>query len=270
MHKNTKLSSTITAQIVDLYSTGIGTQQIASMLSVHPSTVQKYIKKCGILTPKQRYTHNADFFSTYTPESAYWAGFIMADGYVRTNRHMLGIHLNEEDKNHLHTFLHTINSTNNLVHDVHTNAWCVQLYSKQIKQDLSTQFNIVARKSLIATFPSQIPKEYYNHFIRGVMDGDGSITYTTMPTLSFVGARTLITPIVNIISNAVALTMHKQKLKPVISTPNKNKNWFTSVAFYGKNANNVLDWLYQESTTNTRLARKYEKYRELFTAGGAE
>lgn len=253
------ISREISDQIVSQYESGVGTQQIAQTFNLHPSTIQKHIKKQGILKPKNQYTHNAAFFSTYTPESVYWAGFIMADGYVRTNRHMVGIHLQERDKEHLRMFLQVVKSSHNLLHDTCSDAWCVQIYSKQLKFDLLTNFNVTPQKSKTATFPLQIPKEYYHHFIRGIIDGDGCITYTTVPTLSLVGTNPLLTTVNGIISNNTSLLHY-----PKICTPISSKLWFSSLSFYGKNAKIVLDWIYKDSTNSTRLDRKYKLYCDLF------
>lgn len=265
MRNNRKTSKETIDVIKILYEQGKGTEYIAKTLSLHPSTVQKHLKRLGILKSKQKYHHQCDFFDDFTVDSCYWAGMMMSDGYVRENRNMFGIHLKSCDKQHLHNFLHVIKSNNLLIYDTHTDAHCVQIYGKQCKQGLMTNFNIIPNKSKTARYPTTVPTNMHAHFIRGVIDGDGSITYTTVPTVSIVGTVDLLESINDIISNNVDILMRsKNKTKPTITIRDADKPWFGSVSFYGKNAAKLLRWIYSESSEFNRLERKYETYLRLF------
>lgn len=264
---NLPLITTVVSDIIESYTRGDGTKSIAERLCVHESTVQKYLRRAGILKPKHIYVHTRSFFASYTPESAYWAGFIMADGYVSSNRNMVGIHVQHQDKEHLEHFLRAIGATNKLIHDSHANAWCVQIYSTELKQDLLNNFNITPRKSKTALYPSHIPSNFNSHFIRGIMDGDGSLSHTTMRTLSFVGTKLILTSINDIITSAADLKINGGKTKYAVCIPHKDKPWFASLSIYGRNADKALNWLYTGSTPNTRLFRKYELYLNNFQRG---
>jgi len=246
-------------KIIQLYNSGIGTEQIAKQLSVHSSTIQKQLKKANILIPKQKYSINNVFFGEYESVPAYWAGFLMADGYVREKRHMFGLHLQEQDKHHLENLLECLSSNHKLLYDKNSKAWCVQIYNKNLKEDLQNFYNILPTKSKIATFPTQLPVKCYKDFIRGVIDGDGCICMTTCPTLSLVGSTSLLVPI-NEIFSSITTNNHIS----TVCHPNKTKNWFSSISYYSTNAKEILDWLYLDSTSHTRLKRKYEKYQKLF------
>ena len=41
-------------------------------------------------------------------EKAYWLGFILADGYLNVDKHMLRIKLGDKDKHHLEKFIQFI------------------------------------------------------------------------------------------------------------------------------------------------------------------
>ena len=151
---NTPLSQSQIDKISNLYSNEIGTKRIAEILSLHPSTVQKHLKRLGVLKRKQKYKCNENFFSSYTPQSVYWAGFIIADGYVREGSNLLGIHLKQTDREHLQKFLSTIESNHPIYDDVHVGAVCIQIHNGKIKQDLFENFQVIPRKSKIAQYPS--------------------------------------------------------------------------------------------------------------------
>ena len=40
-----------------------------------------------------------------TEEKAYWLGFILADGYLNTDKHMVRIKLGDVDKKHIEKFI---------------------------------------------------------------------------------------------------------------------------------------------------------------------
>lgn len=260
-----QLSSDTIDDIIVLYAKGVGTEQIARDLFVSPSVVQKYIRRSGLLKPKQKYSINEHFFSQYTKESCYWAGFIAADGYIRDNRHMLGIHLKADDKPHLDKFLKCASSNHSVLYDKCTNAVCVQIYNPTLIQALRTNFNITPRKSKTLTYPSCIPKELNKHFIRGAIDGDGSIStgIKELLTINIVGSASFITSIRDIWCDEVEVYTNRcdHQNKPAITTPNKNKQYFASTSVTGNNAIKVGQWLYDESLENIRLDRKYTKYK---------
>jgi hypothetical protein len=137
---------------------------------------------------------NSDFFSEITPVSAYWAGFIAADGHVKGRR--LVIALSDKDDYHLQKFLqqsgcsesHSVKyySTGYLKKDG-TIAMSVRIWITNQKwiDDLEKYYSIVPNK----TFELKPPKifQYLDcddsiiiSFLSGFIDGDGCIrTYTT-------------------------------------------------------------------------------------------
>lgn len=265
---NQKLSNSLILNIKEDYIQGIGTLSISKKYDIHPSTVQKYLKQDGLIPQKQKYTHDRNFFDEYNEISSYWAGFILADGYIKSNRHMIGIHLQQSDQPHLQKFLNAIQSTNVLIPDIHSNAICVQLYSKELKQQLTEKYLIVPQKSKITTFPLELPPEYHHHFIRGIFDGDGCITISSCPSMSLVGTFSLLTSVNNIIEQQTDLLLNNGHTKSAICIPNKNKPWFASISYSGKNAKKVLTWIYHKSSPETRLDRKYNLFQQHFTTIG--
>lgn len=123
---------------------------------------------------KHRYKQNDNFFHEYNTVNCYWAGFIAADGFVDKNKSYLSIKISKNDIHHLIKFKKVLKSNAPIL----TNNNCVILtiYSKKIVQDLESKFNIINKKSLIYSPPTNLTT--FNEklsFIVGVIDGDGSI-----------------------------------------------------------------------------------------------
>ena len=111
-------------------------------------------------------------------EKAYWLGFILADGYLNTDRHMLRIKLGNKDKHHLEKFIQFINGSQDMLkseqHNITGNTqWYVSCYSKEIC-DALLALKVEQAKSGHEQIPP-IDQIYYRSFIRGLWDGDGFI-----------------------------------------------------------------------------------------------
>ena len=119
------------------------------------------------------------------------------------------------------------------------------------------EFEITPRKSLIAKFPENLPEEYEKDFIRGIFDGDGSISKPSCPSINFVGTKSLMDSLRNIFHKNCSI---KLKLKNTLPPLCKTSENVALIGYSGKNAFKVLDWLYSRSTIETRLDRKYERY----------
>lgn len=240
-----------------MYDKGIGTNEIANKLHLHRSTIQKWLKKSSIKLRKRTPSHhyNIHFFSTYTQESCYWAGFIMADGCIRKT--CLHIKLANKDRNHLQKFLDCIGADYQIKGT--TSYSTIDISGQWFLNDLKTKFGIVPRKTFTTTFPN-IPKKYHKDFIRGIMDGDGCITHTTCPTLSFCGTEELLTSMLHIFKS-LGIRLKSGNDIPPIQTTNKN---IGQVYYSGRNAKHILDWLYKGTTDKNRLTRKYNRYVDLF------
>lgn len=113
-----------------------------------------------------------------TEEKAYWLGFILADGYLNTNKHMLRIKIGDKDKNHLEKFIKFLNGSKDMLksekHNITGNIqWYVSTYSQEIYNALS-KLKVEQAKSGHEQIPP-INQIYYRSFIRGLWDGDGFI-----------------------------------------------------------------------------------------------
>jgi len=246
------------AVAVDLYLGGVGTTELASRYGVHRTTIQRYLKSKGVelrFTPYTDYNHG--FFGTYTIASAYWAGFIMADGCVKSDRNTLEIGLAKTDSGHLEKFYQAIG----LRREVKTygKASFAVVSGSQIVSDLRKLYGITPRKSLVARFPNNLPDDLHHHFIRGVFDGDGSITASGPLAMNFTGSIGVLHQVVVDLHDMAGVVIRNGSGTPV----GRLYNPFVGIVQYtGRNAALALDWIYDGATDATRLDRKYKTWQE--------
>ena len=111
-------------------------------------------------------------------EKAYWLGFIVADGYLNINKHMLRIKLGNRDRSHLIKFIKFVGGSEEMLKsEIHSETgnenFYVSLYSKEVMNDLLS-LGVEQAKSGKEKV-CNIDKKYYRDFIRGLWDGDGFI-----------------------------------------------------------------------------------------------
>lgn len=122
---------------------------------------------------------NSNYFSILNHENAYWLGLILADGSINVENNRFELTL--KDKEHIELFKTCIQSK----HDIGTKKVHDELYyrisfhDKQIISDLMG-YGILPNKSNIDFHLPNIPDEFFNDFLRGLIDGDGM--YYICPT----------------------------------------------------------------------------------------
>ena len=137
-------------------------------------------QKIAILKQRiKKYSHNLNFFSEINNKSAYWAGFIAADGCIIGNR--LKIKLKSTDEHHLYKFLKDLESNHVILHETGkrnettTYVSAVLITSDQLTKDLLETYNISSNKSLTLIPPNLNDDLFIDCFIKGIFDGDGTI-----------------------------------------------------------------------------------------------
>jgi hypothetical protein len=156
----------------------ISQREIARRLGIGKTTVNCWAKKLGF--KHQKHTVNKKFFDKLTEKSAYILGFIYADGNIAWNPkkgyQSLTITASAKDKEHLEKIRNLLLSSKPLLYSPKTNSYRLIVNNKNLCNRLMT-LGVFPRKSLIVQFPDFLPDEYLKHFLRGVIDGDGSVYY---------------------------------------------------------------------------------------------
>lgn len=188
-----------------------------------------------------------------TPAKAYWLGFLYADAYVGKDGKSFELGLQALDASHVEKFKKFLRYTGKVY--ITTVRARLVFRNKEICSDLS-RLGCYPNKSLTLKFPTleQVPAHLIRHFIRGYVDGDGSISVTKckMPTLQLIGTKEFLDSLLEYFLLLGAET----KLFRV----NEKVNTFR-LQFCCKNAINILDWLYHDS--KIFLDRKKTRYTKL-------
>lgn len=167
------------------------TKEIGRQYDCDRSTIRRWqhyfeipVKKIGEDgRPNAVYSVDTHFFDSIdTEEKAYILGYILADGHVASDNHiMFGLHEKDVD------ILYKIRDS------MRTEAPILSKRGKPYKTlDIGSKFmcdvlrnygfsNTKSKMMDIALIISNVPRYLYRHLIRGMFDGDGSITIYDYP-----------------------------------------------------------------------------------------
>lgn len=106
-----------------------------------------------------------------TKDSAYWLGFLYADGCVRPEWNRCTIEISVKDECLLHKFNHDLHISNKISH--RRRGSYLQITGKKIVNDL-IKHGCVPRKSKVIELPKLDSRELYLAFLLGFFDGDGT------------------------------------------------------------------------------------------------
>ena len=120
-----------------------------------------------------KYTINDQFFFKWSEDMAYAFGMICADGNLSKSGNDVSICLHRDDEYLLYDISKVIGSDRPIKQSKHCKMSVLNICSKPIYEDL-TKLGLGPCKSKTLSIP-YVPDEFIPDFIRGVMDGDGSV-----------------------------------------------------------------------------------------------
>lgn len=240
-------------EIAKLYTVGkFGVKQIKRAYGFkHHISFSAALKRHGI---KIRSNHEANRIYKVNPhvfdvidneQAAYWLGFIYADGCVHNRSLSIAIKRKDiEIIQGLKLFLeseHPINLT--MCGASNTNKRYKQAQFFVTHQHLAKrlhQLGIVAGRGQSNKTVSQIPNSLIHHWIRGLMDGDGS--WHERPGISLCGEKSLLEHVRRTLSENVD-TNQNMKI-------HKHKTAKIHQLRYGGRLQclRIADWLYKDAT----------------------
>lgn len=260
-----------------LYLEGLSCMEISRRMKMSSKNICAYLKGKGypILADGRKHTFNYRYFEKIdTKEKAYWLGFLYADGWVGINKNTqkpsyIEISLKDTDYMQLEKFKKEINYTGkitfqnrNYQHGV-SRACKLSLSSVDMATDLYN-LGCIPNKSLVLTFPSreQLPDEFLFDFVRGYVDGDGSVRIANSSKHSRRYACLSICGTKEFLSELQERTgWNKTKIRK-----DKRGNVY-SFEYHNLYCINYLKQLYDEATVY--LDRKYEAYKEIIAVLGS-
>ena len=244
-------------QLVEEYGTA---SEVARQLSLSKTVVSQWCKKFGIVSNYRTHTLDENYFSIIdTEHKAYWLGFLMADGSMDKTCTKWTLNISSNDEYMLSLLLKDLNSTSTIKHSINNGFEYSRILICSLKMCKDLIYHgIVPHKSGKEILPNTIPNDLVRHFIRGYMDGDGSIVVydrgKSAIRLDFAG-----------MSYNIFYSIHKHLLNNNIIDCNiiikqENNSNCNHLNYHCANAIKILDYLYKDATIY--LERKYLKYKE--------
>ena len=240
-------------QAINMFNKGLSITKIAKILGRDRGCLSNRMKEAGanITQHCNKKSVNSEFFNEWNEKSAYWLGFIFADGHL-TPDGKLDICI--KDKDHIEKFKKDIKSN----HKISTrtikgsNYYRISIQDKIIAKRLN-ELGIAHNKTYGWNIPN-IPDEYMPHFIRGLYDGDGNLNVRGSATAFRIVCydKSILELLMNhILDNVENVKGHIR----IYDYPNRIPELNISSK---KALESFLIWLYKDATTY--LNRKYEKY----------
>lgn len=237
--------------VIDKYKSGISTTDIASEYNVDKHTICNILEKNGI--ERNNIYHNKNLDENYWEiidryDKAYFLGFLITDGNVYGND--VRLQLKNESKVILDVLKEKTLSENKIREDKRGFV-TFSVKRKKWVDDLS-KYGVIPRKTSTVYFP-EIPEEFLSHFIRGLIDGDGWISFKGKQ-IGFCGNETLVMQLKNILVKK--LDVYDVK---VLKTSEK---LFQICWCSKKDIKKIGEFIYKDKN-DCFLKPKYENYKKL-------
>ena len=240
------------------YKAGVSAPQLARELVMPRLAIYQILRKHGIPRRKagkayRKYPLDTSYFNQiHTVEKAYWLGFLYADGNLRQDEKWgfkVELELGIGDLKHLEKFRESLKTTLPIRYKP-KGTCALEIRSKEMYTNL-VKHGLTPRKSLTLKPPENLPSHLISHFIRGYLDGDGSISFD--PTcmqwyIRFNGTYEMVFWIRKQLMEAVHLGSNK--LMP-------SKSIFQLTYKGNLQIPRLLQWLYKDATVC--LNRKNER-----------
>lgn len=213
---------------------------------------------------RYKYEINFDFFENKNSEYWYFLGFIASDGYISDDR--IEICLNKKDAYMVENFRDMICPQKPVYIKPKTNSVKFTIHSKEIAKTFKEFFSLTTNnKHAEIKFPN-IPNKYLKDFIRGYIDGDGSISKAKGKQIVngekriYLGVRLRILGNYDFLKEMIELIRKEIPNKTYSIIKRKNENVY-EVTYNFSVAEKILHWLYDDS--NIYLKRKKDKFISL-------
>lgn len=266
-------------EVTSLYLSGLSRDEVADKLNVSPHRVRSLIEKLGISRSQKegtqlastKYVVNERFFEHIDTLEKCWAlGWFYTDGFNRASPPDARISLNEIDEEVLIKLKNLIGSTRPLQYEPKYHRISLIVSRRQFSEDLA-RHGCIQAKSLVIEYPHAIldTREKTCAFLRGVLEGDGCIHVSRLPT-NRQGPYVAVT--IACASSAFVSTLEEifQSYWGLNGCIMKRQDQIIGIRFNAKRnkMKAMLDEIYNLKTLGLYLERKYQKYREASTLLG--
>jgi len=258
------------SQIINKYQNGLSACNVGNEFGISQRQVLRILTKSGInrriCTAKNRTHHfNYHFFDLWSPSMAYWLGFLCADGTIKRNgrwmnNRSIDIRLKRKDAEHLQKFQNTICSNYKITFRKRKSGYGTgKFYARlivnsgylvnQLDRLGFTDFKHGDARPMI----KNIPNNMFNHWLRGMTDGDGWVSNSRYPVWGLTDKYYSV--MVTIINRLRTIVPGHYNVVP-------NNSAF-KILLSRKKAIAVLNYVYDCCTVMTSLDRKRMIYETL-------
>ena len=246
--------------VCELYLTKKYTQKIlAEKFSCSTYVIHNALIRNNIDIEKNKPQHISDtklkedyFEKIDTEYKAYFLGLLFADGNVFKKQ--ITLELNFKDIEILQKLKEELNCSNKISYRKRTNTEMssIRIISEKMCEDLS-KYNIVPNKTYVSKHLPKVPEEYKKDFLRGLIDGDGWITFSKngQPHVGFVNYNYNICKEFQEQCNSLITAKNKSK----ITTKGKNTHHYVCQFQSKEQTKQLMTVLYKDS--KICLTRKY-------------
>ena len=255
--------------ILDCANKHLGYTKAAEIIGCNSQTVKKYCIQNNIKMEyrKKNRELNEDFFDEInTPEKAYFLGLIYTDGSVRVfneESKQMRIQLQLRDKPILEKFKEVLNSDVNLVYDKRPGKETVgfEISNKHLVEGLISH-GVIPNKTYKSNHLPIVENKYEIDFLRGLFDGDGTLSYKENYNEACIGFTNYSEQVVFEFQNKIDTLINKENSNKILYSE-KDGHKYTCHWRGRRQVLKILSILYDNTTIY--LQRKYDKYQKLLS-----
>lgn len=209
----------------------------------------------------KRYTLNETFFDAIdTEEKAYFLGLLGSDGWI-DKRGRIGLGLSGEEDVYLLKRLATVIGFSGPIYSSQPaypgskRHYKISITNAHMSAAL-VRHGIVNQKSLIYEFPTGLRPDLVRHYVRGYVDGDGSVSIKQSGDVlvGVTSSRRFVKALAVCIHDHLGLQPHVERFVPPRNQESGNLKIGGNLVVF-----QFLDWIYRDATIF--MARKEAKYR---------
>lgn len=234
------------------------------LMDLFPNRSWEGISQRGLLTLKMnrktqdRYSINYNFFEEWNHDTAYVFGFISADGHLFYKKGInkvngLQIELADYDRDILEK-IKMVMEFEGPINESKRHTVKLQINNTKIIEDLISKGIPTKDKTYMIEYPSSLPDEFANDYIRGLFDGDGSLyKHGAVPRFELLGTESLIKKV------ASKLPIRGEEYK--VQDRNRWGCNVYAIQIGGINAVKIFKWMYEGN--GICLNRKKDKLKNI-------
>ena len=201
---------------VEMYESGLTIREIAGQLKINRGVMGRTLGRHTEIRKPDPVYYDDTVFDEINEHSAYWAGFLMADGCIHEKRgsgqQVLSLSLKSSDESHIEKFKAFMKTNATIGRAIRRGRFeysTIAITSQKLCDTLS-KYGLGVRKTYNAVVSSRV--EFDRHFWRGMIDGDGGVynkkkikTGETVhePQIGFVGTPAVCKQLANFINRLI-------------------------------------------------------------------